>query len=321
MSSSFAIRPRVSSSTTLTAFLPPPALPTLSPRPSRSAPALCLSRTHIHLPSREISLEVLSSQPSQPSQPSQLSTTPPLLFIPGSLHASWCYAPLLSSLPFPASAISLRGHTSLPTPPSPTAAAVHTEDILAFAATLPSPPIIVAHSLGAYFAQRAALSSPSAFAGLVLLAPTPPSGNSRLIWRSLWRQSPAKSARITLGFARGLVGRDAALAREVFFSAHESDDDVARYMAEFRKSLVCRNDVKSVKPLVREEGVLEGRVLVIGGRDDALVDVEALEETAAFWGADAPVVIDDTPHDLMLTKARGEVARRIVDWAGTVGAM
>lgn len=276
-----------------------------------------LVRTHIHLPPRGISLELLST-PASASSAS--TTTPPLLFVHGSLHGAWCYARFLSRLAAAepgraASAVSLRGWTSLP-PPEPGVAipcADHVADLAALLDALPGPPrVLLAHSLGGLFAQKLVEArGPGCVAGLVLMASLPPGGRNKLVLRTFPKVGPRLSWRITLGFVRRTVTTDMSVARDMFFTrpgrdrdeAMEGDAQLAEWMGEMAKAAEHVVDMRTVTPLTDSAiaSGLEGRVLVVGGKDDVIVDETALDETAAFWRcAIPPILLDGSPHDLML---------------------
>lgn len=57
---------------------------------------------------------------------------------------------------------------------------------------------------------------------------------------------------------------------------------------------------------------------VLGGAIDTVVDVEALEELAAYCGAQAPVVIEGLAHDVMLDARWREAAGALRAWVDSV---
>jgi pimeloyl-ACP methyl ester carboxylesterase len=288
-----------------------------------------LTRTHISLPSRNTALEMIVTPTSVTE-----SSGPAVLFLHGSLHAAWCYENFLTRLASvdpgrAAAAVSLRGYTS--EPPLEPGTVVSVDDVLADLVALLDewpgpPPVIVAHSLGGYFVQRlVAQCGPTCVAALVLMASSPPSGNAKLIWRTIGRVGPVMSWRITMGFVRKSVASDAALARDMFFSrpgtgydeAVEGEAALSTHMAEFAKAAKSRVDTRRLTPLTDRSVSrgMERRVLVVGGRDDIVVDETALAETAAFWGCSSPpVVLDGCPHDLMLATHWEKSFDVVHDW-------
>ena len=57
-------------------------------------------------------------------------------------------------------------------------------------------------------------------------------------------------------------------------------------------------------------------VCVMGGRDDFVVDVEGLEETAE-WGRTEAIVMEDAAHDLMLDTRWERAAAALDGWMAT----
>ena len=58
-------------------------------------------------------------------------------------------------------------------------------------------------------------------------------------------------------------------------------------------------------------------VIVMGGAEDKVVDVEGLQETADYYGV-TPVVLPDTAHDLMLDTRWEVAAQRLDQWLQTL---
>jgi hypothetical protein len=53
--------------------------------------------------------------------------------------------------------------------------------------------------------------------------------------------------------------------------------------------------------------------LVMGAKDDYLVDQEGLEETAAYFGVEEPLIVD-SPHDVMLGRKWSNAADALEAW-------
>jgi pimeloyl-ACP methyl ester carboxylesterase len=161
---------------------------------------------------------------------------------------------------------------------------------------------------------------------MVLMASTPPRGNSALVMRTIVRLGLRMSWRITMGFVKNTVASDVGVCRDLFFTrtGHYDDDiegetQLESYMTKFQKASGSKVDSRGIKPMPAGGcDALAGRVLVIGGKDDVIVDEQALEETAEYWGPSQDqrtvVVIDKCPHDLMLATPWLAVADSIVSW-------
>jgi pimeloyl-ACP methyl ester carboxylesterase len=323
-----------------------------------------LERGSVALPGRGLSLETLTL-PALGAREGAV-TAPPVLLVHGSLHGAWAWAPLLArwretgGLAAGAVAVTLRGRASDPPAPSGTVLDVqdHVHDIVALVDAIGAStvghdcdsrggggrlaPLLVGHSIGGYYCQRAVeLLGPGRVAGLILVASTPPSGNGALVWRTVFRLGLPMAWKITMGFIRTNVATDVRVCRDMFFTRTtadavgtdmtgelqtsqydndvEGDDILMTYMEEFRRSSQIKVNMRGLIAMKRDKASppvdLGERVLVIGGADDVIVDVTALEEAAQFWGARGEtVLLPNCPHDLMLASNRDRVADVILDW-------
>lgn len=265
---------------------------------------------------------------------------PALLFVHGSGHAAWCwrerFLPHLADAGWTAAAVSLRGRGGSDPPPAGARAggtlASHAADVAHVAAALAAstgrPPIVVGHSFGGLVVQRlladAAAGAAPAPAGAALLASAPPSGNTAMVRRIARARGGWFSVRLAWGFISRGYARDAATARRMFFGDALPEADVARYV-----SLLAANDgatpVLDVARLGDETPLPQLASppcpgFVLGGDADAIVDVEALNEAAAWLGAGAPTVLPGAGHDVMLDVSWREAADALSAWAAGVAA-
>lgn len=317
-------------------FAPVTSLKLLRPKQSRWATrygnqgprACCLPATKrrlVELPGKSISVEVLSAAGAP--QPTHET---PIVFLHGSHHAAWCFAPFLNHVAplHPAYALSLRGHTSEPVPPPGTLFPVNelVDDVRAVLAQIPGPkPVVVAHSMGGHLLQHLIASGgASTVAGAVLMSSVPPGGNGGLAMRNLKRFGLWSFIKTTMGFIRKSAGRDLDLCRMMFFTREgyidqdvEGDDALRVYMEELERASPWGIDVSTMTAVPQTSAVdeMKGRILVLGGAEDYVVDKVALQETAEFWRLSEPVLLfENKPHDLMLSTGRQDVADAITDW-------
>jgi non-heme chloroperoxidase len=126
------------------------------------------------LPPAETKLQVLSQTPPK------RTTKPPLLFVHGGYCDAWCWSP--NFLPWfaqhgwPSYALSLRGHGESGGHDTLFVAGMddYAADVLAVAQTLPSPPVLIGHSMGAAIVER--IAATHVVRGAALIAPVPPTG-------------------------------------------------------------------------------------------------------------------------------------------------
>jgi pimeloyl-ACP methyl ester carboxylesterase len=242
----------------------------------------------------------------------------------GSGHAAWCweehFLPFFAARGFDAYALSLRAQGGSAGGRDGVAGTLssHAADVADFAATLHAPAVVIGHSFGGLVVQemlgRPPSSSPS-FAGAVLACSVPPAGNSGIASRML-KATPLRALRITWSFISRGYASDAQLCRGTFFSATLPQEKLLVYMASIAGSGTTRLlDLSKLSaslpvPPQAPPGV---PVLVMGGADDAVVDVEGVKETAAVWGV-PPVLLPRLAHDLMLDTEWRSAAEALAGW-------
>ncbi|MEI7555896.1 alpha/beta fold hydrolase [Candidatus Chlorohelix sp.] len=112
-------------------------------------------------------LEIISQIPENPK-------SPPLLFIHGAMHGAWCWSeyfvPFFAQAGYPSYALSFRGHGNSEGQIEGTTLRDYLEDIRQVAEQLPEPPIMVAHSLGAFLILKYIEKYP--IKGAIMVSPT-----------------------------------------------------------------------------------------------------------------------------------------------------
>jgi pimeloyl-ACP methyl ester carboxylesterase len=250
---------------------------------------------------------------------------PPLLFIHGSYHGAWCYAehflPFFSALGYDAAALSLRGHAGSDAPAGDAVAGTlrsHAEDVLSVAGTLGRSPVLVGHSFGGLVVQQL-LQKDVSIAGAALLCSVPPEGNGGIAKRMMFSR-PGQAMRVTYAFISRAFETDAALCRDTFFSPSLPEAELRRFQAAIARNGKTRlldlrqlnNDLPVPRPKKRVP------MLVIGAELDAVVDAQAVRDTAAWVGAQPPVVIAGCGHDAMLDAAWRDTADALAAWLDTI---
>lgn len=202
-------------------------------------------------------------------------------------------------------------------------------------------PIVICHSFGGLAVMKYLETQPekaaNAFAGICTMCSVPPSGNGKMTMRFL-RRSLLASWKITAGFAMKRASTNPVLCRQLFFGGEKkmgadgttveedygvSDEDISRYQSYFVRDSEATIDLLDLaKQLPSAVTTDEGRApfveklppcLVMGASDDAIVDLEGLQETATYFGLDAPEVVD-SPHDVMLGAKWKNAADALDEW-------
>jgi hypothetical protein len=87
-----------------------------------------------------------------------------------------------------------------------------------------------------------------------------------------------------------------------------SDEDLHRYQSYFKRDTEAMINMPDLMKKLPSNSAVDGKAphlskfppcLVIGGIRDFIVDQEANDETAIYFGLDSPTMID-SPHDVML---------------------
>jgi pimeloyl-ACP methyl ester carboxylesterase len=255
-------------------------------------------------------IEVISRQPASPSR------LPPLLFVHGAYGGAWVweehFLPYFAANGFAAHALSLRGHgrsegsVLLPFARLRDYAA----DLEQIATSLPSPPVLIGHSMGGLVVQKYIHAHPVPAA--VLMASVPPHGILGTFCR-VALTNPRLFRELSMIQVFGPWAASSANVRRALFS-----DDcpeaiinavVPRLQAE--SSLVIL-DVLGLD-LPPSIPTLDLPVLVLGAERDAFIFRGALDATAETYRT-KPEIFPNMAHAMMLEPGWERVAARILSW-------
>ncbi|XP_074279074.1 uncharacterized protein LOC141604532 [Silene latifolia] len=278
---------------------------------------------HFHELPSGLKMEIISQKMNKEGEDDE---KPPLVFIHGSFHGAWCWAhhwlPFFSHHGFDCHALSLLAQGESDDPPAKVAGTLetHAADIAHFIKSeLKSQPVLLGHSFGGlivqYYLSSIRNEEIKDLAGAVLVCSVPPSGNSGLVWRYLFSK-PIAAFKVTRSLAAKAFQTDLSLCKETFFSAHMDDHLVKRYQELMKES--SRSPLFDLRklnaslpvPSVPESSI---QVLVVGARDDFIVDAEGLAETGRFYGV-SPVCVEGVAHDMMLDCSWEKGANAILTW-------
>ncbi|CAG9460474.1 unnamed protein product [Pedinophyceae sp. YPF-701] len=276
-------------------------------------------------------MEVLHCAPSSGSP-----ERPPLVFVHGSYHAAWVWDVFFhryfAERGYDCYALSLRGQGSSDPVSGPVGGTLrsHARDVADFCRKRLDgrAPVLVGHSFGGLVVQEYVMHAAGegsaaasgdvypALSGLVLLNTVPPSGNQGMIGRFL-RKDFLKSARITWAFISKSFLKSSDTCKELFFSETMPEPDVRRYMELLENSSQVRLlDLRRLSedvPLPRPPPGAPP-VLVVGGADDNVVDLEAVEETGAHFQRSTTVVLEGVAHDSMIDVRWEDTAKAVEEW-------
>jgi pimeloyl-ACP methyl ester carboxylesterase len=253
-------------------------------------------------------LEVISRHPEAEAHKT------PLLFIHGAWHAAWCwdvhFLDFFARNGFSAYAMSFRGHGASEGPKHLrwTSVQDYVDDVVSVVSQMPSPPVVIGHSLGGYVVLKYIETHPVPAA--VVLSTMPWQGSLRNAFR-LAALSPTAFLQSGLTLTMYPFVSNPKRARAGLFSSGLSDEKVHQYWEKLQDEsvLVFLQFLfsRARKPRTKSP------VFVLGDELDALVCQDQFEATARSFGSTA-TIIHGIAHDQMLEPKWEEAATDILEW-------
>ncbi len=243
---------------------------------------------------------------------------PPLLFVHGAYSAAWVwdetFLPWFAGKGFDAYAVSLRGHGASDGHEAVAWATLagYVADIEATIDQMPTPPVLIGHSMGGYVCQEVARRGRRPLAGLVLMASTPPHG-LYVAALSMAVRHPLLSQALMLAQFIGPAAVDGDLIARALFSPDMPAQRIARYLARFQDESLLVGWQSMGFGLVDWPAQLDLPVMVMGASDDPFVPRFEVEATAAAFKV-APVIVERMAHAMMLDVRWDAAAKRLLAW-------
>lgn len=238
----------------------------------------------------------------------------PLLFVHGAWHAAWCwdehFLGFFADRGYRAAALSFRGHGNSPANKRlrDCSFADYVADVTSVARGLPTPPVVIGHSMGGVIVQKY-LEVNDAPAG-VLMASMPPQGYFRSGLRWL-RKHPWQFAKLSITGQSLPYVSTPELARQRFFSPDTPEDLVRRYAARLQEES-SRSGRDGLVQLPRPQRV-KTPMLVLGALQDGAVTNAEVRATARAYRTE-PLLFPGMGHNMMLEPGWPAVAHRIDQW-------
>jgi pimeloyl-ACP methyl ester carboxylesterase len=260
-------------------------------------------------------LEIISKYPVESQHPT------PLLFIHGTLHTAACwevhFLDYFAQHGYAAHAVNLRGHGKSEGREKLrwTRIADFVEDIANVVQQLPSPPILIGHSMGGFIIQKY-LENHDAPAAVLLSSPSP-AGLLPTAIRTARRQ-PWAFAKVNLTLSLQPFIATPQLVGEAFFSNDLPDELLLAYWKQTQDdSYMAFLDMVALD-LPKPEKV-KTPLLVLGVARDNMIAPREIEATAQAYNTRAQIV-PDVAHNSMLEQRWQSVADRILTWLNEVDA-
>ena len=255
-------------------------------------------------------LELLSRLPTTSAKPT------PILFVHGAWHAAWCwdahFLPYFADKGYASYALSLRGHGSSPNRKSLRWTSVndYVADVLEVANSLPTPPILVAHSMGGYVVQKVLeqYTAPAA----VLMATVPTAGTLSAIVRATLRH-PVALTKVTLTMSMYPAVGTPELSKDLLFSDTMPDAQANAYFQRLQDEsfrVIALDASLLARPRPR---LVQSPVLVLGAANDRVFTRSEAHTTAGAYNTQA-TIFPDMAHDMMLEAGWQQVADTIIRW-------
>lgn len=294
-------------------------------------------------------------QTRDPTLKTTIPRRPPIIFLHGSFHGSWCWTerffPYFAAKGYTVIAPNWRGTRGTYAGDGVKKVKImeHVADLECFLSQVVPliagveypKPILVAHSFGGlaimkFFETR--MDQISHVGGMVTMCSVPPSGNGKMTLRYL-RRSWMDSWKITAGFALKRCLTNQVLCRQLFFGGDKkigdkgeviedygiSDSDIQRYQTFFDEDSKSTIDLMDLAKQLPSFTAVDGKApfverlppcLVMGATDDMIVDREGLAETATYFGLEGYQLVD-SPHDVMLGTKWRNAADALDAWIST----
>jgi len=254
-------------------------------------------------------LEMLSRFPIGGKHPT------PLLFIHGTLHTAACwnvhFLDYFAEHGYAAHALNLRGHGNSAGREKLrwTRIADFVEDVESAVQQLPSPPILIGHSMGGFIIQKYLEKHDTPAA--VLLSSASPFGLLPTAIRTARRQ-PWVFAKVNLTMSLLPMIATPELVGEAFFSKDLPRELLLKYWKQTQDDSFMAFVDMVVLDLPRPEKV-KTPMLVLGAGRDNMIGPREVDATARAYHTHAEF-IPDVAHNSMLEQGWQNVAERILAW-------
>jgi pimeloyl-ACP methyl ester carboxylesterase len=231
------------------------------------------------------------------------------------MHGAWCwdvhFLDYFAQHGFTSHAVNLRGHGSSEGREKLrwTRIADFVEDVANAARQLPSPPILIGHSMGGFIIQK--YLEDHLTPGAVLLSSPPPSGFLPAAVR-VARRRPVVFTRVNLTRSLSPLVATPRLAREAFFSDDLSDDLLLKYWKQMQDDSF-RAFLDMVALDLPKPAKVKTPLLVLGAARDNMLKPGEIEATAHAYNTQFEI-IPGVAHNSMLELGWQAVAERILVW-------
>lgn len=254
-------------------------------------------------------LEMISKYPSNGTHPT------PLLFVHGMLCTASCwdahFLDYFSQHGFASHAVNLRGHGKSEGREKLrwTRIADFVEDVANTVQQLPSPPVLIGHSMGGFITQKY-LENHDSPAAVLLSSPSPAGMLPTAIRKA--RQHPLVFTKVNLTLDLLPFIATPQLARDAFFSKDLPDEQLLEYWKQMQDdSFVAFVDMVALD--LPKPAKVRTPLLVLGVERDNMLRPGDIKATARAYNTKAEFIAG-VAHNSMLELRWQSVADRILSW-------
>lgn len=237
----------------------------------------------------------------------------PLLFVHGMWHGAWCwdeyFLPFFADAGYHVTALSLRGHAGSEGKIQGSGIMDYVSDVEQIARTLPTPPVLIGHSMGGFITQKY-LERNLAPAG-VLLGSNPPHG----LWHPTWlvfKRSPITLLKVLTQFRLMPLVESPEITKWAFFSKDFPEEQFKKYYAKMNDESF-RMFIELLGFKLANPKKVKTSLLVLGAENDTVIPPVDVRKTAKAYNTTAEI-FPNMAHDMMLEKGWQTVAERIRGW-------
>ena len=241
----------------------------------------------------------------------------PLLFVHGAWHGAWCweehFLPYFAQQGYSVTALSLRGHGGSEGRERLRGFGImdYVSDVAEVARSLPTPPVVIGHSMGGFVVQKYLEQHPAPAA--VLMASAPPAGVLRTTLH-LAQHHTKEFIQVNTQFRLYPIVQRPELIHEMFYSKTMPKAKVEDYWKQ-----VQDESYRAFMDMLIFQRPNPSRIntplMVIGATDDYVFTQEEVRATARAYRTE-PHFIPDTAHVMMLEATWQQTADKILSWLG-----
>lgn len=262
---------------------------------------------------RDPSLEVLTRSPQR-----KTSSTP-LLFVHGAFTAAWCwedfYLPFFAAAGYEAYALSLSGHGKSRGREHLDSLSIddYVNDVREVAESMPTPPVLIGHSMGGFVVQK--YLEQHIAPGAVLMCSVPPQGLMSAAMDMMFSRPSLLS-----DLNNTMTGRDADLEsiRAAMFAQPISLDELKRFYRYAQPESHRALWDMTLLNLPRISLVKRTPLLVMGSALDQVIPVSSIRATARAYEVEAEI-FEGMGHGVMLERDWQLLANRLRAWFDELG--